>query len=141
MVSSCLMGILLLLSCFSRVRPCATPMDRSCQAPLSMGILSWQEYQSGLPCPPPGNLPDPGIELESSALQADSLQLSHQGSPMGTLGFCLNQIPTGFPGHAGEPAETLQLLPSAAPVRTLPVVQPGRPWGFRYRREDARKVS
>ena len=31
------------------------------QAPLSMGF-SRQEYQSGLPCPPPGNLPDPGIE-------------------------------------------------------------------------------
>ena len=31
------------------------------QAPLSMG-LSRQEYWSGLPCPPPGDLPDPGIE-------------------------------------------------------------------------------
>ena len=31
------------------------------QTPLSMGF-SWQEYWSGLPCPPPGDLPDPGIE-------------------------------------------------------------------------------
>jgi len=36
------------------------------------GILK-QEYWSGLPCPPPGNLPDTGIEPESPALQADSL--------------------------------------------------------------------
>ena len=32
-----------------------------------------QECCSGLPCPPPGDLPDPGIEVGSPALQADSL--------------------------------------------------------------------
>ena len=42
------------------------------QAPLSMGF-SRQEYWSGLPFPSPENLPDPGIELWSPALQADSL--------------------------------------------------------------------
>ena len=42
------------------------------QAPLSMGFPR-QECWSGLPCPPPGDLPDPGIKPESSALQADSL--------------------------------------------------------------------
>ena len=41
------------------------------QAPLSMR-LSRQEYWSGLPCPPPGDLPDPGIELLSPVLQIDS---------------------------------------------------------------------
>ena len=34
------------------------------QAPLSKGF-SWQEYWSGLPCPPPGDLPDPGIKPAS----------------------------------------------------------------------------
>ena len=34
------------------------------QAPLSVGF-SWQEYWSGLPCPPPSDLPDPGIEPTS----------------------------------------------------------------------------
>ena len=34
------------------------------QAPLSMGV-SRQEYWSGLSCPPPGDLPNPGIELTS----------------------------------------------------------------------------
>ena len=67
--------LLLLLSRFSHVRLC-DPMDCSpCQAPLSMGF-SRQEYWSGLPCPPPGDLPDPGIESRSpaaSALQVVSL--------------------------------------------------------------------
>uniref|UniRef100_A0A4W2I5W5 SRCR domain-containing protein n=1 Tax=Bos indicus x Bos taurus TaxID=30522 RepID=A0A4W2I5W5_BOBOX len=46
--------------------------------------FSRQEYWSELPCPPPGNLHDPGIEPRSPAspaLQAHSLLLSHQGSP------------------------------------------------------------
>ena len=38
-----------------------TPWTIACQGPLSMGF-SRQEYWNGLPCPPPGNLPDPGIE-------------------------------------------------------------------------------
>ena len=53
-------------------------MDYGPPAPLSMG-LSRQEYCSGLPFPPPGDLPNPGIEPTSSvfpALQADSLLLS-----------------------------------------------------------------
>ena len=41
-----------------------------------------QEYWSGLPCPPPGDLPDPGIEPGFPASQADSLPLSHQGRPL-----------------------------------------------------------
>ena len=43
-----------------------------CQAPLFME-LSREEYWSGLPSPPPGDLPYPGIESGSPALQADSL--------------------------------------------------------------------
>ena len=34
---------------------------------------SRQEYWSGLPCPSPGDLPDPGLEPRSPALQADAL--------------------------------------------------------------------
>ena len=41
------------------------------QAPLSMGFFG-QEYWSGLPFPSPRDLPNPGIESESPALQADS---------------------------------------------------------------------
>ena len=53
------------------------------QAPLSMGF-SRQEHQSGLPCPPPVNLPDPGIEFKSPAspaLQVDFLSLVPVGKP------------------------------------------------------------
>ena len=59
-------------------------MDCSRQAPLSMEF-SRIEYQSGLPFLPPQDLPDPGIKPVSPALQADSLPLSHQGSPWGEL--------------------------------------------------------
>ena len=48
-------------SCFSRVWLFATSRTVACQGPLSMGF-SQQEYWSGLPCPPPGDLPDPGIK-------------------------------------------------------------------------------
>ena len=67
------------LRCFSHVHLFVTLWTEACQAPLPMGF-SRQEYWSGLSCPPPGDLPNPGIEPEcpaSPALQADSLLLSH----------------------------------------------------------------
>ena len=66
------------LSC---VRLFATPWTVACQTPLSMGF-SKQEYWSGLPCPSPGDLPDPGIEPGSAALQADSLLSEPPGKPL-----------------------------------------------------------
>ena len=56
----------------SRIRLFVTPWTAAYQAPLSMGF-SRQEYWSGLPFPSPGDLPDPGIEPGSPALQADAL--------------------------------------------------------------------
>ena len=47
---------------------------------VSMGF-SRQEYRSGLPFLPPGDLSDPGIEPNSPASKADSLPLRHLGSP------------------------------------------------------------
>ena len=67
------------LSHFSHVQLFVTPWTVAHQAPLSMGF-SRQEYWSGLPCPPPGDLPNPGIEPGSPTLQEDSLLLSHWGS-------------------------------------------------------------
>ena len=58
----------------------ATPWSVDLHAPLSIGF-SRQEYWSGLPFPSPGDLPDPGIEPRSPALQADSLPVELQGSP------------------------------------------------------------
>ena len=75
------------LSRFSRVQLLGTLWTVACQAPLSMGFPR-QEYWNGLPCPPPRDLPDPGIKYkspEAPALQADSLPLSHQGSPKSAI--------------------------------------------------------
>ena len=65
----------------------AAPWTEAHQTPLSMGF-SRQEYWSRLPCPPPGDLPNPGIKpasILSPALQADSLPLSHLESPFGEM--------------------------------------------------------
>ena len=58
------------------------PRTTALQAPPSMGF-SRQEYWSGLPFPSPGNLPDPGIESGSPALQADALPFEPPGKPRG----------------------------------------------------------
>ena len=52
------------LSCFSPVQLCATLWTVARQVPLSIGF-SRQEYWSGLPCPSPGELPDPEMEPAS----------------------------------------------------------------------------
>ena len=62
----------LVLSRFSHVRLFATLWTVAHQAHPSMGI-SRQGYWSGLPCSPPGDLPNPGIEPRSPTSQADSL--------------------------------------------------------------------
>ena len=75
----------IVLSHLSCVPLFATLWTVAHQAPLSMGF-SRQEYWSGLPCPPPGNLPDPGIKpvsLRSSAnWWVDSLPLAPPGKPL-----------------------------------------------------------
>ena len=63
----------------SHIRLCATPRTAAHQAPLSMGF-SRQEYWSGLPCPPPGDLLDPGLEPSLPDCRRILYQLSHQGS-------------------------------------------------------------
>ena len=64
-----------------------TPWTVAPQAPLSMGFPR-QDYWSGLPYPPPGYLPNPGIEPGFPALQADSLSPEPPGKPL--------QIERGF---------------------------------------------
>ena len=65
----------------SRVRLFVIPWTVVYQASLSMGF-SRQEYWSGLPFSSPGDLPDPGIEPRSSALQADTLPSEPPGKPI-----------------------------------------------------------
>ena len=65
---------------FSCVQLFVIPWTVACKAPKSVEF-SGQEHWSGLPLSSSGDLPDPGIEPESPALQADSLPSDHQGSP------------------------------------------------------------
>ena len=72
------------LSHFSHVQLCATLWAVTCQAPLSMGF-SRQEYWSGLPCPPLGDLPTQGSNPHLLCLlhwQAGSLPLVPPGKPI-----------------------------------------------------------
>ena len=57
-----------------------TPWTAAHQIPLFMGF-SRQEYRRGLPCPPPGDLPNLGIEPRSPTLWADSLLSEPPGKP------------------------------------------------------------
>ena len=71
------------LSLCSHVQLFTTPWTVAHKAPLSKGFAK-QGYWSGLPHPPPGDLPDQGLKLhllQLPSLQADSSQLGHQGRP------------------------------------------------------------
>ena len=63
----------------------------ACQTPLSREF-SRQEYWSGLPCLPPGNLPNSGIEPTSAALQAYSLSTEPPGKPQRVLWYSIDYI-------------------------------------------------
>ena len=92
-------------------------------ASLSMRILqvvvgsSW----SGWPCPPPGDLPSPGIEPRSSSLLADFFyHLSHQGS-LRILEWVVYPMPRGPPNPGVEPGSLV------LQVDSLPPELPGKP--------------
>ena len=68
------------LSC-SVVSNSLLPMDYSPPGSSVHGGFSRQEYWSGLPCPPPGDLPNPGIRPGSPTLQVDSLPSEPPGKP------------------------------------------------------------
>ena len=88
-----------LLSRLGRLRVLAaqswTPWTVAQQAPLSTGF-SRQEYWSGLPFPPPGDLPNPGIKPKSPISQADSLPSEPPGKPSTPLKAAL--WPLTIPG-------------------------------------------
>ena len=73
-----------------------TPQTVTCQAPVSMGF-SRQEYWSEFPFPSPGDLPDPGIEPRSPALQVGSLPTELQGKPIINYREFKNMINTKRP--------------------------------------------
>ena len=71
----------------SRVQLFATPWTVSRQAPLSVGFLR-QEYWSGLPFLSPGDLPDPGIKLESPASAGEFFTSEPPGKPIIMNSIC-----------------------------------------------------
>ena len=111
-------------------KPCptlATPWIVAHQTPLSIGF-SRQESWSGLPFPSPGDLPDPGIEPGSPALQADSLLTELLGKPRwkGKVPTHMLQRdgrrtwepalgPSGPAGQEGEDQDPGQCTPSPPP--------------------------
>ena len=111
----------------SRILLFLTPWTVARQAPLFMGF-SRQEYWSGLPCPPPGDLPNPGIKPRSPTLQADSLQSEPPGKPSPCLKNCCHFLPTKcfsvtFPLLSGNFPLRRQLTTSFSktePVQLLP---------------------
>ena len=77
-----------LLSC---VRLFATPWTVAYQASPSMRF-SRQEYWSGLPFPSPGDVPGPGIEPGSPALEADALTSEPPEKPPSVAWLVLNSL-------------------------------------------------
>ena len=75
--SQCVCGLL------SHVQLLSVPWTAALQAPLSVGIFQ-QKYWSGLPCPPPRDLPSVGSKPGSPAMQADSLPSKPPGKPKNT---------------------------------------------------------
>ena len=77
----------------SQVHLFSTPWPVAHQDPLSMGF-SRQQYWNGLSCPPPGDLPDPGIKPTSLTLhwQAGSLPAAPPGKPLAVYTFYLLEL-------------------------------------------------
>ena len=105
------------LSRFSHVQLFITPWTVAHQAPLSMGFYR-QEYWSGLPCPFPEDLPNSGLEPispASTALQANSLLQSHQGTQRpawSPVHFCSDQYQSrSRPVAQTSPGISLTIIP------------------------------
>ena len=80
----------------SLVQLFVTPWTVAHQAPLSMGIL---QARILMPCPPPGDLPNPGIETKSPTLQADSLPSEPPEKPKNTGVCSLSLLKGTFPAQ------------------------------------------
>ena len=92
-----------MLNHFSHVQLFATPWTVAHQARLSLGF-SWQEYQIGLPLPPRGNLPKPGIELVylTFPVLADGFfTTSTTWEALNIIGFCYKNTMEGHTPRKG----------------------------------------
>ena len=96
-----------------------TPWTVTHKAPLSMGILQvW--ILEWVPCPPPGDLPDLGVEPRSSALQAESLPAEPSGKPKNTGVASVSLL-------QGSSQPRTRSGVSCIAVDSLPAELPGKP--------------
>ena len=109
----------------SRARLFATPWTAVHQVPLSIRF-SRQRYWSGLPFPSPGDLPNPGIEPGSPALQADSLLTELQGKQMVKRMSTMQETQVRFLGWE-DPLEKEMAIHSRTIAWKIPwTEEPGR---------------
>ena len=93
---------------------------------LCLQEFSRQEYWSGLPWPPPGDHPNPGIKPRSSALQADSLPSEPTRKPKNTGVGSLSLLQGIFPTSGikpGSPALQAGSLPAELPVKLMKSIE------------------
>ena len=97
------------------------PVDCSLPDFSDLGGFSRQEYWSGLPCSPPGDLPNPGMELRCPTLQVDSLPFEPPGKPnntgVGSLSHSRNLSDSGI--EPGSPALQGDSLPADLPRKPI----------------------
>ena len=103
---------------------CVTLWTVTCQAPLSMRFPR-QEYWCGLPFPSPGDLPDPGIEPTSPALQADFLSLAPPGKPNKSL-----PCPSCTPSTVKGSSQCLGRRPKGPPLVPMSGELPHSSWNW-----------
>ena len=105
----CMGSDMRMLNCFNHVWLYATPWTVAQEAPMSMGF-SRQEYQSGLPCPSLGDLPDPGIKPVSLTSPAMA------GGFFTTSTTCL----VGCKGNNSKPGSTCFHLGNTKGLHSIP---------------------
>ena len=107
----------------SPVRLFATPWTAARQAPLSLGF-SRQEYWSGLLCPPPGDLPNPGIEPSQMDSSLSEPPGKSKNTGVGSLSLLQGNLPD--PGiELGSPALQADSLPAELPGKPQKMVMVG----------------
>ena len=114
--------------CMLVTQSCLTPWTVTHRAPLSMES-SRQGYWSELPFPSPGDLPNPGIEPGSPALQVDSLPSELPGKPSRTAGSLFRTSQMGVTGHllARSPCHSGAAVPAGPTQSRAGVLSPSGP--------------
>ena len=98
-----------------------------CQVPLFMGFLR-QEYWRELPFPPPVDFPNSGIEFTSPSWQADSLPLSHQGSPYFYIVFLKIKVEKAMAPHSSTLASKIPCTEEPGRLQSMGLLRVGHDW-------------